>query len=269
MSTITSIRINSPAAPIDNLLVCTARDQAGHDVTSLLVWGSMDTQLLQPYGGRPGVFRVLGEGFTEVYAYYGTNQGPADHIPVGFPWITAVHIIPQDATMAFSASCQACFTAKDQLGRDITSMVTWGSMDPRMAWCTATQPGVFHVEGMGTTKVYAYYLDNHGPANNTSLTVGPAGVLIVPADKEFAFSYGGRLSFRATDLEGRDITSLLTWGTMSPKMLEAEQNQPGVFTMWNVGSTQIFAFFINNKGPANHTNVTICPAQTASPTPAL
>lgn len=90
-------------------------------------------------------------------------------------------------------------------------------------------------------------------------------ITILPAYQTVRFSPGSQISFRASDQNGNDITQLLTWESMDPQRLRAEQGMPGVFTPLVPGRAQVHAYCPDSRadaradarGPAGETEVMI------------
>lgn len=82
-------------------------------------------------------------------------------------------------------------------------------------------------------------------------------ITILPAYQTVRFSPGSQISFRAADQNGNDVTQFLTWESMDPQCLRAEQGMPGVFTPIHPGRAQIHAYPIDARGPAGETLVMI------------
>jgi hypothetical protein len=84
-------------------------------------------------------------------------------------------------------------------------------------------------------------------------------ITILPAYHTVRFSPGSQISFRAADQNGNDVTQFLTWESMDPQCLRAEQDMPGVFTPISPGRAQIQAYRKDSRGPAGETEVMIQP----------
>ena len=82
-------------------------------------------------------------------------------------------------------------------------------------------------------------------------------ITILPAYQTVRFSPGSQISFRASDQNGNDITRLLTWGSLDPELLRAEQDMPGVFTPLGPGRVQVHAHPKEVRGPVGETEVMI------------
>ena len=200
-------------------------DGATQDLTTQVTWGTTDASVasVSNAAGSKGLASALGVGSTSVSASLGGVTGTTT-LAVTAAVLAAIQVEPADAVTAMDVVVEFSATGiySDGATQDLTTQVTWGSSDTRIAAISNADEdrGTATPAGCGTTKITAT-LD--GVWGGTTLTVSKAtlvGIVVTPADR--TIGSGKTLQYTATayysDGMTLDVTRSAVWKSSDNKV---------------------------------------------------
>jgi len=229
----------------------TYANRSTENITHSVSWSSSNTGIvtISNASATKGLATASSAtGSTTIVASYG-GKSDSTHLSVTTATISSIEVTPDNPSIAKGATQQftATGTFSDGTTQDITTSVTWGSMNPSVA-TISNDDGLFGLTtavAVGTSSITASF---RGCTDSTILTVTPAvllSILVSPASP--SIETGTTRQFIAigtySDNTMADITASVTWGSSNTSVAGISSN--GLATSVSAGSTTIQAVLGN------------------------
>jgi len=225
----------------------TYSDGSTQDITTTASW-SVDLATVATIGNTPGsqgLAQGLGTGTATITASYAAMTGTATLTVTSTPALVSIGVTPEMATLLVGLTQQ--FTATGTYGdgstQDLTSQVTWSSLQPAVA--TIGAGGLVDALSAGPVTILAVLGTVRGSTVlNVSIPTPPTTLVslaITPLAP--ALQVGSSQQFYATgtysDGSTQDLTSSVTWS--SSNLAVATINSSGLSLSLSIGTTTIGA----------------------------
>jgi uncharacterized protein YjdB len=251
-------------------------DGSSQDVTALATWTSSDMTIatVSSASGSQGQVSGVAPGPVTITAIIGTVSGQVS-LSVTAAVLTSLQVEPPSTTLAKGTRQQLTATGiySDGSSQDLTTQVTWGSMDPTIAAVSnaAGSAGLATAVGTGTTKLSAALGLITGSA---SITVTAATLTAIQVTAvQTSFAKGTVLQLTATgvfsDASTQDLTAAVTWSAPPSGAVSVSNaaGSEGLATALNTGSAIVTATLGTTSGTLllNVTAATLVSIQITGP----
>ena len=234
----------------------TYSDSSLVDITSLVTWGSTNPGVatISNNGDVVALATAHAAGATKItVTYKGIGDTTVLSVTGQIDNIISIEIIPNGATIEIGTTLEykAIGTYSDSSLVDITSLVTWGSTNRRVAtiFNNGEAVALATAHSAGATKITATY-EGIGDTTNLDVTDQIDDIISIEIIPNGALIEIGRtLDYKAigtySDSSQADITSLVTWGSTNTRVATIRNNgdEVALVTAHAVGRTKIYATF--------------------------
>jgi len=246
----------------------TYSDKTTKNVSSLVKWESAtaSTATVDNQGTATG----LALGTTTISASYGGQSAKTTLTVVAAPLVSIV-VTPTNPSISKGTTQQfvATGTFADTTMRDISTLVTWSSMD--MAIATVSAQGLATGVGVGSTAISASLM---GQTGTTQLSVTMAtltSLSITPANPSIAKTTTQQLTATGTYSDGstQNLTAMVTWASSDATVatISNAMGTQGLATGIAIGNTTISAS-VSGKTAMTVLSVTMAPLNSIVVAPA-
>ncbi|MDC8856113.1 Ig-like domain-containing protein, partial [Shewanella algae] len=220
--------------------MATYSDGTSSDITNSVTWAPVDTTIATVTS--TGLLSGVEVGSTAVIASKDGIRSNTVNVTVTDAVITAIQVTPSPVNVAKGQTQQLTATAtfSDTTSSDITSSVTWGSVDT--AKVTVSSIGLLSAIEEGSTTLTA---TKDGITSNTvDVNVSAAiitAIQVTPSPVNVAKGQTQQLTAMATYSDGTssDITNSVTWAPVDTTT--ATVTSAGLLSGVEVGSTALIA----------------------------
>jgi uncharacterized protein YjdB len=232
----------------------TFSDETTQDLTDTATWSSSNSAVATVSNATvtAGVATGVGAGTATIKAVVGRKSASAT-ITVATAALTAIAVTPAVSSLpnGTTTALVATGTYADNTTRDLTSVVTWSSSAPGVAFVSnaSGSRGLVTALSLGTTTITATDATT-GLSGSSTLTVTSAVLLGLSLNPPTAsVALGLAQAFTATgtfsDSTSRDLTSSVTWSSSSPAVAvvsnDSAAGSAGIASTLSVGSTIVSA----------------------------
>lgn len=238
------------------------------DVSSLVKWVSATASTATI--DNQGVATGLALGTTTISASYGGQSAKTTLTVVAAPLVSIV-VTPANPSISKGTTQQfvAMGAFADMTMRDISTLVTWSSMD--MAIATISAQGLATGVGVGSSTISASLMGQTGTTLLSVTMASLTSVAITPANPSVAKTTTQQLTATGTYSDGstQNLTAMATWASSDTTVatISNAMGTQGLATGIAIGNTTISAS-VSGKTAMTVLSVTMAPLNAIAVAPA-